>query len=249
MDKETLNLIITAVVALLSAMLGGLLTIGANEFKSFRDRKLEKIRVLRMALFRQLELFGEVIRLSPDVHSLLRKTLTDVLSKYGVPEDSLRDIDKFELILDGMVRQFLVPNVQAIGTAYEEIVAKVAEVDPMLAGRISQRFHFIRIRTIDEFFTSPFQIPEHLANSVNGMRTNLSSKHSRSFIKSVEDSIIETATLLGTTVRAEAIENLRQTKEKFSRNDSDEMAEIIGPILKAIGQQLGEVDDKSNGPT
>jgi len=226
-EKETLNLILGGVIALAAAIVGGLM----GEFKAWTEARRNRKRILRSALFRQLELYGEVIRLSPDVHAALSDAFTKMFKEVGIPEESINNFQVLQPHLGFMMKTMLSPDIQAISTRYEEIVATVAEVDPLFAERISQRFEISRMNMIDRLMTPSQLAPIDDLGPIYGLGAEMMRFHHKAFVDSVEKSILETAQLLGRNLVSKTQERIDARRKAFLEADSREMRNTIGPFL------------------
>lgn len=227
MDKETLNLILGGAIALAAAIVAGLM----GEFKAWTDARRNRKRILRSALFRQLELYGEVIRLSPDAHDALSEGFTRIFQEGGISEESINQFQVLRPHLGFMMKTMLSPDIQALGQGYEEIVATVAEVDPLLAERISQRFELSRMNMIDKLMGQPQMAAPGDLGPVFRLGTEMLAFHHKAFVESVEKSILDTAKLLGSRVVAQTNERIEARRKSFLDKDSLEMKNTIGPFV------------------
>ncbi|MCO5334521.1 MAG: hypothetical protein M9893_11040 [Pyrinomonadaceae bacterium] len=129
-----------------------------------------------------------------------------------------------------MMKTMLSPDIQAISTRYEEIVATVAEVDPLFAERISQRFEISRMNMIDRLMTPSQLAPIDDLGPIYGLGAEMMRFHHKAFVDSVEKSILETAQLLGRNL-VSTFKNELMLDKAFLEADSREMRNTIGPFL------------------
>jgi len=236
-DRDTLNLILGGVIALAAAIVGSLM----GEFKAWTDSRRNRKRLLRSALFRQLELYGEVIRLSPDAHEALSDGFTKMFKEVDIPEESINNFQVLRPHLGFMMKTMLSPDIQAIGNRYEEIVATVAEVDPLLAERISQRFEISRMNMIDKLMGQPQMAAPGDLGPIYRLGAEMMRFHHNAFVESVETSILETAKLLGKSVVSQTLERIDARRKSFLEADSTEMKNTIGPFLISFVKENAKI--------
>ncbi|MEZ5423484.1 MAG: hypothetical protein R2682_10385 [Pyrinomonadaceae bacterium] len=243
MEKETLNLLFGGAIAIGATIVTGLM----GEFKACTDARRNRRRILRSALFRQLELYGEVIRLSPDAHKALLDGFTNMFKEVGIPSES---IDSFQVLgphLGFMMKTMLSPDIKALGARYEEIVSTVAEVDPLLAETISQRFEVSRMDMIDRLMTPSQSASIQDLGPVYGLGQEMLRFHHKAFIKSVEQSIEETARLLGRSTLAKSQERILARRKTFLEHDSVEMKNTIGPFMISFVKEIAKSGKANKG--
>jgi hypothetical protein len=119
------------------------------------------------------------------------------------------------------------PNIQALGEGYERIVATVAEVDPLLAERISQRFEISRMNMIDKLMGQPEITAPGELGPVYRLGTEMLAFHHKAFVESV----LETAKILGSRVVAQTNERIEARRKSFLDKESLEMKNTIGPFV------------------
>lgn len=236
MEKETFNLLIGGLIALVSVIVGGLISVGGTEFKGWRDEKKNRRKVLRTALFHQLELYDEVIRLDPAVHESLSKTFGDLLIEVGVPAEKVEELDQFKPFLAEFTKKMLSGDIGAINEKYKVVVEDVASVDPLLAGRLNQRFGISRLNGVERVFgelTEPNKHPE-LQVITARLHSTIAARHHKSLIQSVEDSILETADLLGPDLRSSAEARIESVKRRFLDDSPAEVRILLASFINAV---------------
>jgi hypothetical protein len=236
MNDQTLITLITGIVALTSAFIGGALAIAGSFLKTWNDNRNERNRTLRAALFNQFELYNEAIRLSPKAHDRLSETLEKILGDAGAPEDARAAIARFRPQLASLMKEFLSTDIQALAERYDQIVEQVATVDSLLAGRISQRFYITRMSKLEAFF-GPADFTAQ-PTGIEIFRTQMTSDHHRRFIHSVERSILETARRLGKGVFQKSRRQLKHVRRAFLHSGSSELGGSIAAFLGTLGKEM-----------
>lgn len=238
MEKETLNLIIGGAIGIVSALIGGGLSVLGGEFKSWRDERRNKIKVLKTALYHQMELYGEVIRLDPRLHSVMTEMLGEALLDLGAKPEEVKNLESFRPQLGAFIGQINTVDIKNIGERYEAIIERVAEVDPMLAVRISQRFSIgrssITEASFDQLISSLGPANAETHAFISNLRYSQVEDHNKNFICSVEESIRETAKLLGKRIEKEAWNHLTTAKDDFVSKDSPELKQFIERFKASI---------------
>ena len=144
-----------------------------------------------------------------------------------------------------MMKSMLSSNIQALGEGYEEIVATVAEVDPLLAERISQRFEISRMNMIDKLMGQPQMAAPGDLGPVYRLGTEMLAFHHKAFVESVEKSILETAKLLGSRIVAQTNERIDARRKSFLDKESLEMKNTIGPFVISFIKETAKVAKES----
>lgn len=129
------QMFIALVSGLLGTLVGAVMTGLGSLFRTYRDDK----RVLKRVLYNQLDLWKELRQADVGYYlPVVLKHIEVALMRRGIdPELIMRLIGGSESQMRLMMRAAGVGNPAKVAKRYEESVSRLAEIDPILAHRIS----------------------------------------------------------------------------------------------------------------
>lgn len=234
MEPSYIPVIIGGSIALVSAVLAQSLTAILNEYKSRRDDAKNNKRVLNTALYSQIEMYGELLKLNQVIHHDFTDIFKGLLTNAGIEIVTAESFTKLTPHLYDFLEKSKFVDTEEVGKRYEDIIQKVAEVDPILALKISQRVRLKNKDSIDPYL-------EILKNSVENihpvalqfteqLRAKAKQEAYTRLVNSLEESIIETAKRIDPETHKQISEEMENLKDK-----------IVNKKLEIVGEEANDL--------
>lgn len=224
--------LLPVVTALIGAAIGGLVA----ELRQWLQISRDNRRVLNRVLFVQLDVWDTIRRADPDT---AMNDLPRILAKvFSVPEPEVRQVFQGHPATLQFIRQILATATPTgVDNQYREAVDRLADVQPLLAYRISTRPGLDALltswRAKAEEYLSTISEPEDNRKFLDTFQPALESESRAIRLKRLEDDIADVAGAIGWRRERQVRLLLNRAKQTKDHDDDEMVAKMRDVFIKA----------------